>query len=421
MVIQTTQRRFYSLAFFLLYFFWDRLFEGLFSIPWMGIFRPVVILLLWMNVLLNWQYLKFTVGNYRQLLNWFYLIAFMALILFLRSVYIGIPMGAITYIYFQHFGFLPIVLLLASFANHPIYVRKILRVFMISSILLAFGVIFDSWIGIENIFNSDIANRVTRVGVQGIKRGDFTIGSTNVFIALSVGVVAVYFLVRKFNYSFIKAVFSLSFITTGMYASGSRASFLLGIVLTFFVILGLLKMKRNFLINGLFVAVMCGAAVLFTSIGVLEFETEKLERYDNLFEEENEGNLDRYVSWARGLNMIFSPINIPGNGIGTTSPKTNELFGTPFTEGHFESSFFARYYEGGVIGIVIFLFPLVLSFRICEKKNTTIIFACMLLLFVNFSISPTAVGYQSNLVIFIVLGLSLMLSSSQFRPGPVSR
>lgn len=421
MVINRIQRRYYALTFFMLYFFWDRLFEGLFSIPWMGVVRPAVILLLWMNVLLNWKHIKLSIENHKQLLKWFYFIVFMAFLSFLRSVYVGVPVGAVAYIYFQQFGFLPIAVLLASFSSDPINARKILRVIMISTVLLTVGVIWDAWIGFGSLISSDLGNTITRVGVQGIKRGDFTIGSTNVFVSLSVGVIATYYLSKKMNYGISKAFFVLGFIAIGMYASGSRAAFGLGVLLICFVILGLLKTRRTFLNGIFFLVLICSATILLSTMGIVNLDDEKLARYDNLFSEQNEGNFDRYLAWANGFNMMSDPTNVLGNGVGATNPQAAELFKMPISEGHFESSFFARYFEGGVIGLLTFLLPLLWSFKIYRKGGVLIIFVGMLLVFLNFAISPTAVGYQSNLVIFIILGISLMLADNKPRPDQALR
>ena len=104
--------------------------------------------------------------------------------------------------------------------------------------------------------------------------------------------------------------------------------------------------------------------------------------------------------------------NLPGNGIGRSNPQTAVLFGNQLSEHGFESSLFARYYEGGIFGLILFLLPLFLCVRVYKTRRLDVVVVIwMLLLYINYSIAPTAQGYPSNLITFIAVGFSLLFST----------
>ena len=404
--------RYYILVFYLLYFFWDRLFEGLLNLSMAGVFRPIIIMSLWGYTLLNLQHLKSTVGCYNKLKKWFYFASILALVLIIRSLFLGVPIGAIVYTYLQHFGFAPIVLHILSFAHRPIYVKKILVVLMVSTIFLSIGVIADAFIGIHNIINVQGIEHLTRLGIQGVKRGDFTIGSTNVFVFLSVGMMAVYLLVTKFRYKLLNSFFALSIITVAMYASHSRTSSILGMLFLIIITMVLLKFKRYFLKIGFIIIVTFSLFTTLIQLNILTFNIENLTRYDNILSEDTEGNLGRFNAWGRGVVVMQDLSNLPGNGIGATNSQTAVLFGNKLSEHGFESSLFARYYEGGVFGLILFLLPLFLCVKVYKTRRLDVVVVIwMLLLYINFSIAPAAQGYPSNLIIFIAVSFSLLFST----------
>ena len=412
MIITRTQKRYYILVFYLLYFFWDRLFEGLLNLSMAGTFRPMIIMSLWVYTLLNLQYLKSTVGCYNKLIKWFYFACLLGLVLIIRSLYLGIPVGAIVYTYLQHFGFAPIVLHILSFAHRPVYVKKILVVLMMSTIFLSIGVIADAFIGISNIINVQGITHLTRVGIAGVKRGDFIIGSTNVFVFLSVGMMAIYLLVTKFRYKFLNAFFALSITTMAMFASHSRASSILGILFLIIITTVLLKFKRYFLKIGFITVVTFSLFLTLIQLNVVTLDIENLKRYDNILSEDTEGNYGRFVSWGKGIDTMLDLSNLPGNGIGRSNPQTAVLFGNQLSEHGFESSLFARYYEGGIFGLILFLLPLFLCVRVYKTRRLDVVVVIwMLLLYINYSIAPAAQGYPSNLITFIAVGFSLLFST----------
>lgn len=411
------EKRFRILVFFLLYFFWDRFFEAFIPFLPFGLFRPVVIIFLWMYIFFNWQYFRSSVHNFNSLKKWFYIILIMAFFLLMRSLYVGIPFLGIIYTYFQHLGFLPIVLLILSFSNYPVYIRKILYAVLISSLLLSVGVILDAYVGMNNIFAIEGVENMTRLNVQGIKRGDFTIGSTNVFVTLSIGVIAAYLLLLRFRYGLLKVLFYLAIMGLALYASGSRASFILGMMLILIILFRFMKIKRYILMLVFMITMTIGGFLSFLQIGILNLDNEKIARFENLSAEETEGNLGRFQSWADGLYLMLDGKNIYGHGVGTTNPKVGELFGSNHSlNDGFESSIFSRYYEGGIIGLILFLLPLMFCLLVNKKQLINVLGLWMILLFINFFIAPTAQGYPSNLIIYFALSLSILFSRNQNSP-----
>ena len=381
-----------------------------------GVFRPIVIIFLWIYVFFNWNYLKSSVSNFNKLGKWFYFIALLAFFLLMRSLYLGIPFLAIVYTYFQHLGFLPIVLLILSFSDLPTYIRKILHIMLMSSLLLGVGVIADAYIGMNNIFAFEGAEHMTRLGVQGIRRGDFTIGSTNVFVTLSIGLVSTYLLVSQFRYGIFKALFGLVLIVVAMYASGSRASLILGAVLAVIIVLKFLKKRRYFLTTGFILTMVVGGGAIALQLGILNFNADKIERFGSLSSEETEGNLGRFRSWGDGLVLMSDTNNIYGSGVGTTNPKVGELFGSGLSlDDGFESSFFSRYYEGGIVGLILFLLPLFCCLVAYKNQLFDVLNVWMVLLYFNFFIAPTAQGYPSNLIIYFALSMCIFFKGAQDR------
>jgi hypothetical protein len=412
MIINGIASRYRILMFYLLYFFWDRLFEGLFNITFAGTLRPIVIVSIWVYTLLNLKYLKSTVNHYDSLIKYFYFASLLVLTISAISLYRGIPTFAIIYTYLQHYGFVPLVLHVLSFAHQPVYVKKILIVLMISTTFLSIGVIADSYIGMSNIFNIEGINHMTRLGIQGVKRGDFTIGSTNVFITLSVGMVAAYLLITKFRYKLIYSYFALFIMTIGCYASYSRFSTIVGF-LFIIAITTLLLVKKHLSIKILvLVAVTSIGLITFYNINILKVNAENIARFENIGSEHASGNFSRFNAWRRGANILKDPKNLAGNGAGSTNPRTRSLFNNKLFMFGFESSMVSRYYEGGIFGLILFLLPLFLCVKVYLKRQLDVIIVIwMLLLYVNFTISPSAQGYPSNLIIFIATSFSLLFST----------
>ena len=287
---------------------------------------------------------------------------------------------------------------------------------MLSTLFLTFGVILDAYVGMQNIFYVEGVDSMTRIGVYGIKRGDFTIGSTNVFITLSLGVIAIYLLVFKFRYSALKGISALIFIAMGMYASSSRASTILGFFLIMVIFLRFFKNRNSFLSSFFLTLCVGGIFVIFIQIGVINLNTERLYRFENFISEDAEGNFKRYQAWSKGISMIGDINNVFGNGVGTTNPQTEILFGSPHLEGGgFESSFFSRYYEGGIIGLFIFMFPFFATIFMFKSRMFNILNLWMILMYFNFLIAPTAQGYPSNLIIYICLALCLLFKNFKYQ------
>lgn len=416
MNVASNQRRFYFLTVFILFFFWDRFIESFFPFLFFGILRPIAIILLWIYIIFKWKQLSLTVSNFNSLIKWFCFIMFLAVLVAIRSIYIGIPPIAIIYTFLQHLGFLPIVLLILSLAESPTHVYKILKVLMLSSVFLSIGVITDYVIGMENIFQMPGVVNMARIDTVGLNRGDFIIGSTNVFVILSVGLIATYLLIFKFTYSNLKAISVFILIGIAMYASGSRASFVFGFFMLIAIFLRFFKNRRHFFTTSLVTFLIGIMFVAFLQIGIIETNTDQLERLQNLASEDAEGNFGRFKAWSRGINMMVDVNSALGYGVGTTNPQTQILFGSPhISDGGFESSIFAMYYEGGIIGLLIFMIPFFTTIIIYKTNIFNMLNMWMFLLYLNFLVSPTAQGYPSNLIIYIALGLCLLFKNHEYR------
>ena len=266
----------------------------------------------------------------------------------MRSLYLGVSILAIVYTFFQHLGFLPIVVLMLSFTDSPGYLRRTFIALLVSSILLSVGVIVDAYVGIANLVAFQGVENMTRVGIQGIKRGDFTIGSTNAFVALSVGLASIYVLVTRFDFGILKAFPFLLFILFALYASGSRASFILGAFFITIILFRFLKTRRYFPVSSILIILLGGVFTMSSQFGGVQIDPDKLERFSNLSSEETEGNLGRFQSWADGVSMT-DPTRIYAWSW-STNPKVGELFGSATLD---EAGVFSRI-RGRRHGLILF-------------------------------------------------------------------
>lgn len=422
--VQATRELFHSwlvIVFYVLYFSWDRLSELSFLLgSKAGIARIVLILLLWIYAVIKIPIFRHQIPHYRLLIKYLQVVSLLSLCLAIQSIFQGISYKAIIYTLIQTIGFYPLVFFFMHICRSRYYVQRLLWVLLLSCFLLAIGLIIDNLFGISNlILLPGLEDSITIVDSLDLRRGNFIVGSTNGFIMLSIGMIAGYLLTKYFNPAKPGIIlFLIVGITTGLYLTYSRLSAIFGIIFFSIIMFNLIRTKK--LIGGIvpiFIALVFCFFLLPKTIDILP-DTMR-EKYVYLFDRYGTGNLGRFDGWEEGIALFKDPTRWLGVGLGTSNPRLSFLFSIPYM-GHYESSVFLTFSEGGFTGLLLLLFPFaIICFSVLRRGVDNIFLAWSILVLLNLFVSPIITGYRPRMVIYSLVGLTLLFSVLPSK-GPAS-
>ena len=296
------------------------------------------------------------------------------------------------------------------------YFLDILNVFFWLGLFCSVGVIFDYY---TPYF--DFLPRSGGVGIEEqaandyLRRASFLFGTSTIvypFLSFCVISSAMQFLRFHVLIYFLRFLLLAMIAIGAMYLTGSRAGFFLMLTLfggvLFFVSQAFSNKIKLFFA---FFAVFVFPLVIYFALEVFN-QGEMADRYSSTFTSDSEGNDHRFYVWQLGMQLFgdFGLVSIIGKGLGSSLGMIDD--GYAYTS-HFESSIFQSFSEGGVIGLFLRFFPiLVMIFVGLYRRRSLapvekILFFWVILYFLSVSTSPTAGAYHTQFVYFLVCGLLL--------------
>ena len=137
--------------------------------------------------------------------------------------------------------------------------------------------------------------------------------------------------------------------------SYSRTATILGIIFFSIIIFNFIRTKKELSrVVLIFMALVFCFFLLPKTIDI--FPDIIRDKYLYLFDRYESGNFGRYFGWTEGVALFKDPTRWLGVGLGTSNPRLSSLFAIPYM-GHYESSVFLTFSEGGVTALLLLLFP----------------------------------------------------------------
>lgn len=340
------------------------------------------------------------------------------LILAIASFFNGLSLMRISYGAIAYLGFAGAL----GFSHLCLIKNKFfqtLNLFFYVGLFCSIGITMDYFFPIL-----DFLPRASDAGLEDqilfgyLRRASFLFGaSTIVYPFLSFSIVAISIILSqdKTNKNIIK-FFLLTFLSIlAIYLTGSRSNLILILVfltLIFLFTFSFLSLQKKII----FVAPLIALPLFFDLLFGFVYQSESLtDRYLDAFSPDAAGNDNRFIVWQKGLDLFnnFGANFIVGNGIGSTLGMINDGF--PYT-GHYESSFFQSFSEGGIFGIILRYLPFFFAAVTLLLKNYAwspiekIIFLWLVTYVFSVSVSPTAGAYHTQFVYFFACGIALQMS-----------
>ena len=378
-----------------------------------GKVRPLLIIGLWMYTIYVLPRIKNQIPRFKLLIKCFVIIMFLSGFSALRSWSIGIHFGAIVYTLLQTQGFYSLVFFFSHISRSKALVQRTLWVCLISSCLLGVGIIIDALFGFSNFFMIPGLEMIDRYELSGMRRGNFLVGTNMAFISLSIGLVSAYLLLVKLREKRIVLVLNLMIgIVVGMYMTFSRASSILGGIFCLFIIFKIIVFEKIRVSKFRLVFILLIVCFCFSPKIISVTPDRMYEKYYSMLYSYGAGNQSRINSWERGFSLFKNPDRWWGYGLGTSNPRMQSLFGSPYM-GHYESGIFLTFSEAGISGILALFLPFAIVFYYTLRKKTDYIFIVWaLLLILNLFVSPSITGYNTPMIIYSFLGLFLIFLHS---------
>ena len=349
-------------------------------------------------------------------------LVYIVLFWIIASFVSGISPRRIVYGLFAYIGF--ISFLVAAYVGElrgkPLF---LFQIFQWLSIICSAGVVIDYLAPfLDFLPRSSGIDYDTQISKGYLRRGAFLFGtSTTIFPFLSLGVLSggVIYLNNPKPKQALIALFSMAAALSACYASASRANLLLmvGFAAIFsIVVFGNRRFIKLIPFLFLFVVVFW----MFEISGGSLFQDAILRsRYEDVFSEDSVGNTTRFSAWARGLELFLSfRIEVfLGSGVGTTLGMVNDGFRSA---GHFESSFFQAFYEGGLVGLFarflpgVFALYYLISSGVFLKSLGLLTFSWIVFYLASVVSAPTAAAYHTQMVYFFVCGWVLVGGCRRF-------
>lgn len=340
-----------------------------------------------------------------------------AIILAIASFLNGLPLLRIAYGSIAYLGFAGAL----GFAHVCLIRNRLLQtlnLFFYVALLCSFGIVLDYFFPLFDFLPRVSGNEFeTQIARGYLRRASFFFGaSTTVypFLSFSIASIAITLQKAQTKTNITKFVVLASSTAFATYLTGSRANFLLLLAFlaaVFFIAFSFLTLSKKALLLIPFFFLPASLDLVFGFI----YQGEGLAaRYADAFSSNASGNIDRFEAWSKGW-ALFSELGmnfIVGNGVGSSLGMLNDGF--PNT-GHYESSFFQGFSEGGTFGLVLRYLPLLFASAvlILQKRPWSaiekIIFLWLALYFASVFVSPTAAAYHTQFVYFFVCGVALQM------------
>jgi len=271
--------------------------------------------------------------------------------------------------------------------------------------LLASTIIANLFVNISQVFG--LSNPQDYTDSFGIVRGNLFVGTNMSFIILGIGIVSAFLLHINYSIKTYVIIFIITIITLGTILSFSRASGILVMLLVAFVLYFDLSRKRGVKKNLYFFSI-----VLFFGIVIIKtidfMPYIMITKYNNVESFAGVDNVSRLNSWSKGIHLFNNINNYLGHGLGTSNPRTSELYNLRYL-GHYESGILLTFSESGILGLLILAIPLFYILKKVKQKRINFIFLVWaILLYVNLFVSPSIIGYKTPLILTSLIGLSFM-------------
>ena len=343
-----------------------------------------------------------------------------------------IPLIVIIYRLFNFFSFYPCVYLLAYLRRKHKLIKKILIFIIILSNIISVGIILDSLGGLVEIpiLGQRLVKWEQQTGVLqnklrgGQRRGAFLIGgSTSVYPILSLGILSSAILFnlegekRKYLWG---TILNLSLVWLGCFFSLSRAPLLLAtlmigyLILRFFLLSRKSKSQRKLLIGILCVIFLIVTPMLQAKL----FEKINSKAVNILSSGLSAGelaNYKRYYAWYQGILLFTDSESYIGYGLGTSNVavRNNQLLRYDQYNDHYESAILSAFSEGGIVGLIVILMPLIIIIFCSHKTpNRDVYIIWVFVLVINLCAAPIY-GYPSQLAYFMGMSFALVMKPVQ--------
>jgi O-antigen ligase len=359
-------------------------------------------------------------GNIRLLV---FVLIFTITVLILTSFIQGMSLHRVAYAVIAYIGFIGAL----GFAVAAMTLGKttsLLRLAVILGLISSVGLIIDSFTGFFNFLprtsdaeNLDIGRQIA---FGYIKRASFLFGAPNAifpFISFTLLASAILY-VKKLKKSDVIYFISLLILTLpAFFYTGSRSQFMLILVLFSGIIIILtmdfLRTKSFLLLILIFISV----AVFFTA-KYIESDYQSLvllEKYQNPFDENADGNYHRFQRWNEGTDLFknFDFHSLVGVGIGKSLGMVND---GDESITHYESSLFQAFSEGGYLGLILRYFPMFYGLvklvkykanRPKEKQIKKLFILWLCVYFASLFAAPIAAAYYTQMIYFIVIAFCI--------------
>ncbi len=344
--------------------------------------------------------------------------------LFIREI----PLFVVVYRLFNYFSFYPLVYFLAYLKRKHKLLKKLLVFIIILSNIISVGIILDSLGGLVEIpiLGQRLVKWEQETGVLqnklrgGQRRGAFLIGgSTSVYPILSLGILssAILFNLEGERRKYLWGIgLNFSLVWLGCFFSLSRAPLLLATAM-----IGYLIARFFFLSNKstsqrkLFIGILCVIVLVATPV----LQSKLYEKINNKavnilssgLSAEELANYKRYYAWYQGILLFTDSESYIGYGLGTSTVavRNNQLLRYNQYNDHYESAIISAFSEGGIVGLIVILMPLMIIV-FCSKKtpNRDVYIIWVFLLVINLCAAPIY-GYPSQLAYF--MGMSFTLAT----------
>jgi len=136
---------------------------------------------------------------------------------------------------------------------------------------------------------------------------------------------------------------------------------------------------------------------------------------ERIFSNSDGGDEERIAYWKQGIGLFgLNEFKFWFLGHGFTSTMGQKLIGAEFLHHHFESAFFASFYENGLFSLLYFTIPFWSLFLFLlrrklfnenEKRIKKLVLVALLCFYFIFLITPGGIHYTSLMSFSIISGL----------------
>jgi len=378
-------------------------------------------------IILLWAFTVFVIFSKKSLKTWelqlpnqllYLLLGCLMTMLIISSTVSQAPIIATFYSGLTYLSFYPFIYLFLIIRKNPLLTKRLLVIFVVVCIFLALGVIYDGSIGLQNapFVNNRIVAAIEEfntVDGNGQQRGGFFFGSaTLVYPFLSIGILSTILLSKLFKDSKLNwlAALSIPIIWLGCFFSFSRAPVILCTLFSLYTFIEIGLIDRNVKLSQKSMLILIFIILLSVSPEIKDFLYEQagsyhIDRFESTLEQSGTGNSLRFSAWQKGMKLFDSMAAWRGYGLGTSNTRMGQIYDFK-VRSHYESSIFLTFSEGGIIGLLARLSPLILTFWLCQNTTVSRLFSMWtILFFINLCVSPLIDAHSVQLAYFLAMSM----------------